>query len=154
MSATIDGAPWTAGCVAPATYTVAAGLYISGLDQPLDSGRALVLALSLTLPLQPPAPLSRPPLTPGTYQLAGPPSTYGGDPYALMDFFCTAGQTISNAAACSVWAVGANQGSGAITLTEITQTTARGTFSLTMVPTLGTSGPSRTVTNGVFSVTF
>jgi hypothetical protein len=71
-----------------------------------------------------------------------------------MDFFCTPGQTIPNAAACPAWAVGANQGSGAITLIEITQGAARGTFSLTLVPTLGTLGPSRTVTNGVFSVTF
>jgi hypothetical protein len=154
MSATVDGTPWTAGCVAPVTYTAAAGLYLSGLDQPLDSGRALVIALVLSLPLQPPPPLQRQPIVPGTYQLGGPYSTYGGDPYALMDFFCTPGQTVSQALACSTWSVGPDRGSGTITITEITARTARGTFSLTMVPPSGITGPARTVTNGVFDVTF
>ncbi len=154
MSATIDGTPWIAGCVAPVTYTAAAGLYISGLDQPLDSGHALAIALSLSLPLQPPAPLTRPPLTPGTYQLGGPASVYGGDPYVLMDLFCTPGQTSSQASACSVWEVGPSLGSGTITISDLTQTTARGTFSLIMPAILGTTRPSRTVANGVLDVAF
>ena len=154
MSAMVDGTPWIAGCVAPVTYSVAAGLYLSGHDQPLDSGRALVIALVLSLPLQPPPPLQRPPIVPGTYQLGGPSSTYGGDPYALMDFFCTPGQTVSQALACSTWSVQPSLGSGTITISEITATTARGTFSLIMVPSSGITGPPRTVTSGVFDVTF
>src|SRR5712692_8962683 len=41
MSAQIDGAQWIATCVAYASYTPASGsLYIAGLDNALDSGRA------------------------------------------------------------------------------------------------------------------
>jgi hypothetical protein len=119
-----------------------------------DSGRALVIALSLSLPLQPPAPLQRPPLVPGTYQLGGPPSTYGGDPYALMDLYCTPGTVPGQASACSLWQVGPNLGNGTITITEITQTTAKGTFSLTMLPTQAPAGPPKTVARGIFDVTF
>jgi predicted enzyme related to lactoylglutathione lyase len=121
----IDGVPWLAGCVPYASYNSTAGsLYIAGLDQALDSGRAQAIAFFISLPQQPGEPVR--PLTPGTYQLGGPSRPYGNDPYAFLDFYCTPGQTIASATACSEWEATSHLGNGTITITSFTPTGATG----------------------------
>jgi hypothetical protein len=50
------------------------------------------------------------------------------------------------------WLAFATQGSGTVTVSALTATGASGTFNFVMVSTTG--GPSKTVTNGAFDVTF
>jgi Bacterial Ig-like domain (group 2) len=58
-------------------------------------------------------------------------------------------------AARALWSAGPLGGSGTITLSTLTPTSASGTFSFTMVPLQGTTATgTKTVTNGVFNVTF
>jgi hypothetical protein len=157
MNATIDGVPWLAGCVPYASYNSTAGsLYIAGLDQALDSGRAQAIAFFISLPQQPGEPVR--PLTPGTYQLGGPSRPYGNDPYAFLDFYCTPGQTIASATACSEWEATSHLGNGTITITSFTPTGATGTFAFNLVGgTLGTppgTPGTKVVTGGTFEVAF
>ena len=55
----------------------------------------------------------------------------------------------------STWQAAAGTGSGSITITAISATGARGTFQFTALPVAGTpASGTRTVTEGVFDVTF
>ena len=54
----------------------------------------------------------------------------------------------------SSWAATLAQGSGTITVNTITSTGASGTFSFTLAPVNQSSLGNRTVTDGVFNVTF
>jgi hypothetical protein len=149
MTATVDGAPWSAVCVPYAILNPAAGsLYVTALDQPLESGRALAITFSVAAAQQPGTPTR--PLSTGTYQIGGSASS---DNAGLLNFFCTPGQTSITASSCSLWQTGPGLGTGTVTVASLTAASASGTFSFSVVGTLGTTG-TRTITSGAFSVTF
>jgi hypothetical protein len=80
------------------------------------------------------------PATVGTYQVA--PLTIAN---ASVDFIATAD---------SKWASLAAGSNGTVTLTTLTSTGARGTFSFNLLPLAAPATGTKVVTNGVFNVTF
>jgi hypothetical protein len=127
MSAQINGAAWTATCVATANF-VAGVLAIGGSDgaNPIQTIGAGTAAGG-----------------PGTYPIGPPPGiTNGANGLLLL------GGTAS-------WAADATKGGGTITINTLTSTAASGTFSFTLVAVPGTAATgTKTVTQGLFSVTF
>jgi hypothetical protein len=136
---------WVAGCVAPTGSYLGTSLYIAGLDQALDSGRAQAIAIQITLPQIPTPQL----IVPGSYPLGGPINPYANS-YAILNLYCTPNLT---AAACSEWMAREDFGDGTVTITSFTSTMAAGTFSLNLLPVSNAAG-TKVVTNGVFNVTF
>jgi hypothetical protein len=88
------------------------------------------------------------PLGVGTYQIGGPRSWYGADSYIFWGNGC-------NTSECPLWQALPQSGTGTVTITTLTKTSAAGTFSATLVPEAisGATG-SVVMTNGVFSITF
>lgn len=80
-------------------------------------------------------------------------SQAGTGTYPIGPGFATTGTVISNTT--NSWTAGAAQGSGSITINELTESGASGTFSFTALATLGSGDPpQRVVTTGQFNVTF
>jgi len=150
MSALIDGVPWRAGCVPSADVGFDGSLYVSGLDQPAESGQAQSLGFAVLMPFEP-NPRSRP-LVPGTYQFGVPLSAEGGDSYAGLNVYCKPAQAGATPIPCSIWVTTAGIGSGTVTITDVTSTTAKGTFSFNLLDAQHTSAAVKVVTAGVFDV--
>jgi hypothetical protein len=100
-------------------------------------------------------------------------SIAGGDNRQLLSFAVTANRgsgtyttgvidpnnvvvsTLSNVGGAAAWLSGPTFGSGSVTITSLTSTSAAGTFTLTLAPTAGTGATgNKVITNGVFNVTF
>lgn len=124
FSAQIDGTSWSATTIIPGMVTTAGGVSAIGTG-------SLTFSIAFAWIDQ---------LTTGTWTIGA-----GGPSVGFNANMSQGGQT---------WSAGAVGGSGTLTITTRTASRVVGTFSFTMVPSGGGSGPSRQVTNGQFDVTF
>jgi hypothetical protein len=125
ISATIDGAAWSAsaGVSAQLTNNI---LSIAGGDNRTTFAVSVTINRGL-----------------GTY------STGVIDPQNVVV------STLTVSGSPAGWTSGPTSGRGSITITSFTSTTAAGTFTLTLDPTPGTGATgTKTVTGGAFNVTF
>jgi hypothetical protein len=122
MTAVIDGVPWCA----PINQAVRTGsvLIVSAIDHPEAFD------------------------TPGTTSLSfSAPAEVGTHTVGFVNPLTGILVTLP----ASNWLAAGPVGSGSLTITTLTETSATGTFSFTLVPGGGT-GPNRVVTDGAFSV--
>ena len=148
MTATVNGAPFTAGFIAHATISNSTGtgpniVQVNGVSCPASgsvTGRQLLFTIGRLTPI-----------TPGTYQLDAasqlqpPQSGYSG----------IGTVTLSPNLWYTNMSDGTGPGSGSITFTTITATRLAGTFQMVAVPVSSNESSARqrvTVTNGVFDV--
>ena len=126
MSAQINGTGWAAVCISSAS--VANNIFsIGATDNNTNATNAQIIAMAT-------------PAAPGTYQIGPPPGITNGANGLL---------TIG----AQLWAANPIQGNGAITITTVTATGASGTFAFNLVAEPPATG-TKTITNGVFNVTF
>ena len=141
LSAQIDGVVWSAACVSAAN-NVDLG-YVEVFGNTLDGTQRMTFRLYA--------------IQPGTYLL-------GGLELAPVGMGSSAGLNIGcqpRPGPCPAWIVAPccgqpnGNGSGTIAITDITETSASGTFSFDLVANSvsGATGP-KAVTNGRFNVTF
>jgi hypothetical protein len=148
MSATVNGAPWTAGFIAQAQIqnTTAQGpniVQVNGVSCPASGsfvGRQILFTVGRLTPI-----------TPGTYQLDAasqlqpPQSGYTG----IGNVSLSPNLWYSN------MSDGTGPGSGSITFTTVTATRLAGTFQMVAVPVSSNEASAKTrvtITNGVFDV--
>jgi len=142
MSATVDGAGWCANAVRRATYIPSNGYIQIGASDSTDQSVTDVVFMLKT---------------------GGRSGTYTVDDRAA-ELSALVTRKVGAAGLQSTWAVNypmnvqgiLSGGTGTVTITAISATGASGTFSLSAVPLTpggGTTG-TKTVTSGVFSVTF
>jgi Family of unknown function (DUF6252) len=127
MSATVDGAPWTAEVISAAAIQGGV-LRIGGQSHT----KAPFVALGIAAPPKV-----------GTYSVG--PATGASVAGSLVD--------VGNGAARQ-WNADGGAGSGTVTLTELTPARASGTFSFTLVHMVTSSTGTKIITNGKFDVTF
>jgi hypothetical protein len=127
MSATVDGAPWTAEVISAAA--IQGGVLRVGGQSHM---KAPFVALGIAAPPKV-----------GTYSVG--PATGASVAGSLVD--------VGNGPARQ-WNADGGAGSGTVTLTELTPTRASGTFSFTLVHLVTSSTGTRVIANGKFDVTF
>jgi hypothetical protein len=127
MSATVDGSEWTAEIISAAAIQGGV-LRIAGQNHMKSPFVAVGLAV--------------PPKT-GTYAVSR--ATGASVAGSLVDV---------GSGAARQWNADGGAGSGTVTLSELTSTRARGTFSFTLVHIVTSSTGTKAVTNGKFDVTF
>jgi hypothetical protein len=141
LSAQIDGIAWSASCVAAATSIDLR--YIEILGNTLDSTQRMSFRVYATQP--------------GTYLLGGPePAPVGMGSSAGLNIGC-----MPRPGPCPAWFVAPccgqpdGNGSGTVTISDLTGTSASGTFSFNLVANRGTGATGvRLVTNGRFNIMF
>lgn len=133
MTATIDGVPFSSIVVTtiktPIPNLPSGVLGVAGTNA--FTGTYLVLTIAV-------------PAAVGTYQL-GPGTVPNGSLHQ------------NNVTSSVIWDTLVAGGSGTVTVTTLTASSASGTFSLTLVPNGGVGGTptgTKTIANGVFNVTF
>jgi hypothetical protein len=132
MSATIDGAPWVAGDVTATLSKNHGSLIVSAVDA--KSTESLAFAAASPTPETNPLAPGRTLQIPGTTSNAQLGLYQNG--FLQQTFVAEPGRG----------------GSGSITIDALTDSSASGTFSFVMKLQSGTT--TKTVTNGIFSVTF
>jgi hypothetical protein len=126
MTAKINGVAWTAGCVTVAEFTAGTGvLHISGTDNFSLIGQNIDIQLS----------------SPGVGTFSDGP---GVAPFLAQLLVGGSGNTS--------WSTGS--GSGTLTVDALSPVGASGSFSLSLSPSSAIANGTKTITNGVFNVTF
>jgi hypothetical protein len=125
VTAVVDGVAFNAIEVRATRTTGGFQIYVVAADALTDPHFILTLAL---------------PGTVGTYDLVS-----DGD-YTWV--------SLSETTTPFVWSSVATGGSGTLTLSTLTSTSASGTFSLTLAPAHGMPPDTKVITNGVFNVLF
>jgi hypothetical protein len=141
LSAQIDGIAWSASCVRAANSVDLR--YIEVFGDAADGTQRMSFRVYATQP--------------GTYLLGGPePAPVGMGSSASLNVGCQ-----SRLSPCSAWFVAPccgqpdGNGSGTIAISDLTGTSASGTFSFNLVANRGTGATgARLVTNGRFNVRF
>jgi hypothetical protein len=131
MSATIDGQPWVsdAGSVTAETIpSTPGGYFMEGSQIVLPASQTIVQLTLFNIG------------APGTYPLGVNPTVFGG----VAQLATTGG----------VWVTPASGAAGTVTITTLTPTRIAGTFEFTAVGTYGGATGTKTVTNGLFDLTF
>jgi hypothetical protein len=143
LSAQIDGIAWSAACVRAANNIDLQ--YIEVFGNSLDSTQRMSMSFRVYA------------TQPGTYLLGGlEPAPVGMGSSAALNIGCEA-----RLGPCPAWIVAPccgqpyGNGSGTIAITDLTRTSASGTFSFNLVANqgIGATG-ARLVTNGRFNVRF
>jgi hypothetical protein len=125
LSATIDGVPWTASVSVQTQFNNGILSFAGG-----DNRQTLSIAVTANRGT-------------GTY-------TAG-----LVDPQNVVVTNLSTVGSAASWLTGPTFGSGSVTITSLTSTSASGTFSLTLAPTPGSGATgNKVLANGVFNVTF
>ena len=140
VSAQIDGVAWSAACVNSAKSVDLR--YVEVLGNTLDGTQRMTFRVYATQP--------------GTYLLGGPElAPVGMGSSASLNLGC------QRPGSCPAWIVApccgqpGGNGSGTIVITDMTATSASGTFSFDLVANSGTGATgARVVTNGRFNVIF
>jgi DNA-binding beta-propeller fold protein YncE len=126
MSAQINGIAWVAVCLTGSQFNGAV-VSLGGSDNAVTLTDAQEISLATQA------------VGPGTFTI-GPGITNGASGKLTVD-------------GTQVWVANAGQGSGTITFTTLTPLLASGTFSLSLLPVPPATG-TKTITSGVFSITF
>jgi Family of unknown function (DUF6252) len=125
LSATIDGVPWTATVSVQTQFNNGILSFAGG-----DNRQTLSIAVTANRGT-------------GTY-VAGVV-----DPQNIVV------ANLSTAGSAASWLSGPSLGTGSVTITSLTSTSASGTFTLTLAPSAGSGATgNKALTNGVFNVTF
>ncbi|MEK7754153.1 MAG: hypothetical protein AAB654_19670 [Acidobacteriota bacterium] len=140
MSATVDGAAWCGSATQRATYIASNGWLQVGASGAYSTGGIDIVFMLKT---------------------GGRPGTYTvSDRDAELAALVT--QKLTPAGSQTTWAVnyypdvlgGRPGGTGTVTITAISATGAAGSFTLSALPYEGAPEGTKSITNGVFSVTF
>lgn len=134
MSATVDGAAWCASTTQRATYIASNGWLQVGASGTYSTGVVDIVFMLKT---------------------GGRPGTYtASDRDAELSALVT--QKLAAAGPQVSWAVNWREagGTGTVTITAISATGATGSFTLSALPYEGAPEGTKSVTSGVFSVTF
>jgi hypothetical protein len=130
MSATIDGASWTADVpyvTAQAVASVPGAFVISGTSVSSGAGGIAILITLYNV------------AGPGTYALGAGQTVFGG--------IATIGESTAG------WGTPLDGAAGTVTITALSPTRIAGTFSFTATPSVGGAAGNRVVTGGQFDLT-